>query len=255
MSEPMSTVEIEDVLSSIRRLVSPEQRPAARVAPIPPAAPARPAPEQPRTGSKLLLTPALRVVSDGAEPPSTKLPRLHLGVESRKDEGFEAFSAMGSGGVSDFESETGDPYPDVTRMEWTEQGWVLAELPTPVDEPQDTWAQEEYLTEEEAPAALRVDDMAEAPVANANDDDRMEAQAIAELDIPPTAQPAAAPAEASVDASDPLEVVFDEAVLREMVRDILREELQGRMGERMTRNIRKLVHAEIARLVAAQEFE
>jgi len=36
---------------------------------------------------------------------------------------------------------------------------------------------------------------------------------------------------------------------------MLREELAGKMGERITRNIRKLVRAEIARALAAQEFE
>lgn len=48
---------------------------------------------------------------------------------------------------------------------------------------------------------------------------------------------------------------FDEDVLRELVRDILREELAGKMGERITRNIRKLVRAEIARAMLTQDFE
>jgi hypothetical protein len=38
------------------------------------------------------------------------------------------------------------------------------------------------------------------------------------------------------------------------VRDVLREELQGRMGERITRNIRKLVRAEIVRVMASEEL-
>jgi hypothetical protein len=38
------------------------------------------------------------------------------------------------------------------------------------------------------------------------------------------------------------------------VRDVLREELQGRLGERITRNIRKLVRAEIARVMASEEL-
>ena len=50
-------------------------------------------------------------------------------------------------------------------------------------------------------------------------------------------------------------MLFNEDVLRELVRDILREELAGKMGERITRNIRKLVRAEIARSLAAQEYE
>jgi negative regulator of sigma E activity len=44
-------------------------------------------------------------------------------------------------------------------------------------------------------------------------------------------------------------------VLRELIRDILREELQGALGERITRNVRKLVRAEIARALAARDFD
>ena len=64
-------------------------------------------------------------------------------------------------------------------------------------------------------------------------------------------------AESDADAEDAYDqgMRFDEDVLRELVRDMLREELAGKMGERITRNIRKLVRAEIARALAAQEFE
>jgi hypothetical protein len=39
------------------------------------------------------------------------------------------------------------------------------------------------------------------------------------------------------------------------VRDLIREELQGDLGERITRNVRKLVRAEIARVMATREFD
>ncbi|MFN6979545.1 MAG: hypothetical protein ACK4OP_15555 [Gemmobacter sp.] len=48
--------------------------------------------------------------------------------------------------------------------------------------------------------------------------------------------------------------LIDEAMLREMVRDILHDELQGQLGERITRNVRKLVRAEIARAMAARDL-
>jgi hypothetical protein len=48
---------------------------------------------------------------------------------------------------------------------------------------------------------------------------------------------------------------LDEAVLREMVTDIVRQELQGALGERITRNVRKLVRREIYRVLNSQEFE
>jgi hypothetical protein len=48
---------------------------------------------------------------------------------------------------------------------------------------------------------------------------------------------------------------FDEAVLRDLVRDLIREELSGTLGERITRNVRKLVRAEIHRSLTARDFE
>lgn len=48
--------------------------------------------------------------------------------------------------------------------------------------------------------------------------------------------------------------VIDEAVLRELVSEIVRQELQGPLGERITRNVRKLVRREIHRVLASQDF-
>lgn len=47
----------------------------------------------------------------------------------------------------------------------------------------------------------------------------------------------------------------DEAVLNEIVTRIVREELQGALGERITRNLRKMVRREISRALAAQEIK
>lgn len=58
---------------------------------------------------------------------------------------------------------------------------------------------------------------------------------------------------AQVFSSD--EDVLDEEALRELVSDIVREELQGALGERITRNVRKLVRREIHRALAAQDLE
>ena len=51
------------------------------------------------------------------------------------------------------------------------------------------------------------------------------------------------------------EDVLDEDALRELVSDIVREELQGALGERITRNVRKLVRREIHRALATQDLE
>lgn len=48
---------------------------------------------------------------------------------------------------------------------------------------------------------------------------------------------------------------LDEDALRDMVAEIVRQELQGPLGERITRNVRKLVRREIYRALAANELD
>jgi hypothetical protein len=64
---------------------------------------------------------------------------------------------------------------------------------------------------------------------------------------------AAAGVTASALASAP--PTLDEAALRDLVGEIVRAELQGALGERITRNVRKLVRREIHRALTAQELE
>ncbi len=64
-------------------------------------------------------------------------------------------------------------------------------------------------------------------------------------------------AEEALDALQGLtgdESYLDEDSLRELVADIVRSELQGALGERITRNVRKLVRREIHRALAAQDL-
>lgn len=51
------------------------------------------------------------------------------------------------------------------------------------------------------------------------------------------------------------ESVIDEEALRDLVGQIVREELQGALGERITRNVRKLVRREIHRILSSQDFD
>ena len=51
------------------------------------------------------------------------------------------------------------------------------------------------------------------------------------------------------------DAVLDEEMLRDLVSDIVRQELQGALGERITRNVRKLVRREIHRALASQDFD
>ena len=60
--------------------------------------------------------------------------------------------------------------------------------------------------------------------------------------------------EVAMEALSSAEEFLDEDALRELVSDIVREELQGVLGERITRNVRKLVRREIQRALASQEL-
>ncbi len=51
------------------------------------------------------------------------------------------------------------------------------------------------------------------------------------------------------------EAVIDMDMLRDLIAEVIREELQGPLGERITRNVRKLVRQEIARALEAQKFD
>ena len=256
MSEAMSSVEIEDVLSSIRRLVSEDFRPAARQAAAPVAAP--------QPDEKLLLTPAFRVVGDkdlahvlAAPAPVARpapLPRLHLGVDPVVGEALATLERAVEAQEIEWESEVGDPLPPVASMEWTEDGWanveVAAEPAAFMAEPEvPSWAQTDPDQDIEDAAPISADPAPAEP-----DDiwaDRAEAEVVAELNGPDR------PATNQTVSAEPLldELTFDEQVLRDVVRDLIREELQGALGERITRNVRKLVRAEIARAIATQDLE
>ncbi len=51
------------------------------------------------------------------------------------------------------------------------------------------------------------------------------------------------------------EQLMDEEALRDLVSEIVRAELQGALGERITRNVRKLVRREIHRALTTQDME
>jgi hypothetical protein len=66
-----------------------------------------------------------------------------------------------------------------------------------------------------------------------------------------------APEAMAIEEEEPqvAEVVLDEEMLRELVGEIVRQELQGPLGERITRNVRKLVRREINRAFASRSLD
>lgn len=61
--------------------------------------------------------------------------------------------------------------------------------------------------------------------------------------------------EDTLDLGNLEEAVIDEEMLRDLVAEIVRQELTGVLGERITRNVRKLVRREIHRAMLTREFD
>lgn len=274
MSEPMSSVEIEDVLSSIRRLVSEDLRPAARPAPEAATPPALSSAAQ-MAASKLILTPALRVVADdgrAAAVETTTDSAAQPDAEPWDDGEVAAFVNVEDDAVFDNDTEW-QASSAVVSLTWPSDvpardpvAEILSEAPQAADEapaPLQTgeardWV-EEPLPETPSPAwhdAMPEDlarpddpvqDAAEDAALNAVWADAAEAEVLRQL-----AEEGVTPQAAPLSDDDR---VYEENLLRDLVRDIIREELQGELGERITRNVRKLVRAEIARAMALRDFD
>lgn len=275
MSDRVNAMEIEDVLSSIRRLVSEDLRPAAEA-------------DMPKTdGEPLILTPALRVVpgSDAgdtqAEPTASPVVLdLHPGLRSDAPTvPIEAVVARLGAQLEDagFDAELSDPVPSAaTQDSWSvpmtglgaelvEEAQVVDSLSPEAARVLASWQADPGWSAEsetaEAVAAWQSElagDLAEWPAQPAfvsADPDQAEAAAMAEIAAGEKAFEQQVLEEAVVGLFDPApDAELDEDALREMVRDVIREELQGTLGERITRNVRKLVRAEIARAMALRDL-
>lgn len=176
MSEPLSSDDIEDVVSSVRRLVSPE---------------ARPRPVSRDMGQdKLLLTPALRVVSEPIKPePVAAEPAKHEPVASdplilnaQADEAVSKPKDKAYDGATPMEVTAPDDPPEaalqVVEGEWEDAFWsedepALAEMALGAEEAElvaaeeaDLVAAEESLVAAEESAVVAEESMvaaAEAP--------------------------------------------------------------------------------------------
>ena len=115
--------------------------------------------------------------------------------------------------------------------------------------------------DEQATADVQEDVVAEQarPEPEVTEAAEVEDQQEDEAEVAPT-EATAAPQDDTADAARAAlfgsdDDVLDEEALRELISDIVREELQGALGERITRNVRKLVRREIHRALAAQDLE
>jgi hypothetical protein len=231
MSGPHGMNEIEDFVSSVRRLVSVEAR--SRVT------------SRDLTQDRLVLTPALRIVTDAV------LPEVPPGPEA----GAETAATSGRPG-----HQVDPPAAPPVDAEWEEELWAepgqpLAELALGAEEA-------EVIAEPAAPAPPGAGQGDEAsPWAEVGADWlEDDAHVIANADVP---EPVAVrPDVLRLTAEDMLTdsegnplTVLDEAALQQIIRQMIRDELKGVLGERITHSVRKLVRAEINRALAAHALD
>lgn len=301
-SETMTNLEIEDVLSSIRRLVS-EDLPKSSDA-------------VPDADSRFVLTPALRVSDDQdaaqgaavAQPePQTldAVPAETLEPDLDQEHGSEAADRGASGSeiqtlVWNDEPDTDDTPPDAelpsadtasaaneptemtlesriaelevavgrTREDWEPDGsepgagqlpkWhIYQAADDKKSEPADTGEPEDEASNlESIPVFFRTTARKSDPyVLAVTDRDPGDGEATAQESQPANAdvEPATTP-EAAADPGDEDEFL-DEHALRIMVTEIVREELRGSTGERITRNMRRMVRREIQRALALKDVD
>jgi len=307
MSDPVTNTEIEDVLTSIRRLVS-ENRP------LPDAGkdeePARPVafdtssaqdevaqtePASAEAPLALVLTPALRVEDapeadgdertddpregfDEADTPDVSEADLadETEVADEQDETVVVESVDAEQDQDSYETEEDTPdvseaVQDDVMVEAASENELIApedEVAMPVDELRDV-APEEAVDEEQPfdfkqvlearihqfRDATSTEDLSYEPKVDASPDvadavmDDLRAHMPEEIADSAEIVDVEALSEAMDETAE-----IDEAMLREMVADIVRQELQGALGERITRNVRKLVRREIHRALAAHDL-
>lgn len=298
MSDRVNAMEIEDVLSSIRRLVSEDLRPAeGKVSPT-------------SEGAPLLLTPALRVVpaqgaGEGSEGQAEERDEAPAPLEVAPAPVEVAAAPEGGATAEPPENPASDLVAEPIEAVVARLGAQLedagfdAELAEPVqpDAAQDSWSipmsgvsaetvEEALVVDSLSPEAARVLASWQADPGWSPEAETAEAVAAWQAELAgdlaewpqPSARPQADPDQAAADAMAEIaadeagfehqvleesvmglfepapDAELDEDALREMVRDVIREELQGALGERITRNVRKLVRAEIARAMALRDM-
>jgi hypothetical protein len=267
MSDPVKSDGIEDVLSSIRRLVSEDTRGAA----VPQAAS-----EVQAKPEALVLTPALRVAGGdradaapkhasvlepaGLDPADESEPEAGLQFVRAPEPAPAAEPAEAEAEAAAVDTDAPWRKPETTLFQAaggvSEQAVSssslkekIAALEAVIGGTPDQW--EPDGDSSDAYAGTNVETMVWEDHAEAAPEAAPEPEEEA-LDAVFLAEEAVT--EEALDALASDEAVLDEASLRELVADIVREELQGALGERITRNVRKLVRREIHRALAAQEL-
>jgi len=281
MSDPVTNVEIEDVLSSIRRLVSEsggaqaEVREASKVfenkAPKPETGAETPA-EKPAVLEKLVLTPSLRV----AEAPEAVVESEDTSEPEAEPENEAVHEAEDVHEAAEHHSEVSEEtQPEAVSEESAERAAETEQTPEQsadehvnapegeslkdrIEQLEAAVSSQDGEWEEENDESVETLQWEDHGTDGTSDENMSAPEAFAEHHHDFDAADEADKITEAEDEYDFLagdETLLDEDTLREMVADIVRQELQGALGERITRNVRKLVRREIHRALMAQEFE
>ncbi|MFK7745497.1 MAG: hypothetical protein AB8B47_10615 [Roseobacter sp.] len=241
MSDIVTNAEVEDVLSSIRRLVGDNKRPADSGVQV-------------AVEDRFVLTPQLRVSES-----DVLVLQPQDAIETEED-------------WCEFEEPPlPEPYvlkdavarnPNQVAAEETEHQQPALETP-PSDAPSSFFELSAKIAALETAIAKTSDQWdpdgpGRDPYAGTQSP-AMKWQDNVELDAKGT--PVKDAADMPVDANTIRlaetveEQIMDESALRDLVSEIVRSELQGDLGERITRNVRKLVRREIQRALTAQSLD
>ncbi|MBI6630319.1 hypothetical protein [Pontibaca salina] len=233
MSDHDKPIEIEDTLSSIRRLVAEGDRHRSDVA------------EADRSHEeKLVLTSALRVAddSDQTQGQSEQTIPLVLNQPIPSDPALSNEKDAPEAHTDDFARSS--DHPPQTRS-FVALSSRIAALETAIAETDDQWEPDGSVGDDYA--GTDVGTVTLRPDANTGGDSPTTPQASAPDDaIRPDAQP---------DLTAVTDALMDSESLQKLVSDIVHKELQGEAGQRITRTIRKLVRREIQRAMAAQGLD
>jgi hypothetical protein len=248
--------EIEDVVSSVRRLVSVESRP-------------RPV-SRDLAKDLLVLTPALRIEPEDATDvsPLFLTARVKDEVPEASDPTPVLDAALASAATASppaFEAEWeedlwSEPEPSLSELALgAEEAEVVVESALYEPEPEPVAAGADPLQDEAPWAEIGDEWLEDAPTpadpSQADAVDGLVDNAAAEMQAkrPDVLKLSAEDMLIDVDGN-PL-TVLDEAALQQIIRQLIREELKGVLGERITQSVRKLVRAEINRALAAHALD
>jgi hypothetical protein len=230
MAETNTTNDAEAVLSSVRRIVASGPRGER---------PSNASVDSELETDKLLLTPSLRV--DGPKtsrdaPTFFHSPRRYSTLEHRIAELERAVSSDG---------DSWEPDGSETTDEETPKSFVFAHEPreTTGDYEEDL----ENLVDEDT-LVLGASQSTPSP------EERVSAMLNGDLE-PPAPMDARPSRHAPIMNDDGMhEADIDDEALRELISHLVRAELQGELGEKITRNVRKLVRREIHRVLLTHDF-